>query len=319
MPQVDACKALSDPEKIGRIYFILESLLKQPIQFKAKAKRCNKLLQEAIEWSKKPRVVGTLKSYRYLNEAVFARLPTLRDYETIFTTSESKDPNMGYVCTAIFSEFFALGDKILQMENELYEEFGPSKKQIVYFPVAPILFPAVTAYENDKVILKFPFSGIFEEINSKLPGDQRVNVSEADLVRRLDQDSPGQKGIYQFKTLLFYPAAAKLVFVDPNKPESIESQERLLEDCTYEVSTLHGNAYKNVCDKLCLREPIPLFSEEGGYAAKVFDAGGIGKTTFGQVTRSPQAKRYGSSSDPAIRILKSTVYEVRYGGLSFHR
>ncbi|MEM2874163.1 MAG: hypothetical protein QW063_01815 [Candidatus Nanoarchaeia archaeon] len=319
MPLVDACKALSDPQKIGRIYSILEPLLIQPIKFKAKAKRCNKLLEEAKRWSEKPRVVGALKSYKYLNEAIFARLPSLKDYEIIFITSESKDPNMGYACTSIFSEFFTLGDRILQMEQELYDEFGPSKKQIVYFPVAPVLFPAATAYENDKVVLKFPFLGIFEEINSKLPPDQSVSISDADLVRRLNQDTEGQKGIYQFKTLLFYPDAAKSVFVDRDN-ERIKEQEQLLEDCTYVIKGLLGNAYKNICDRLDMEEPIPLYTEEGGYAAKVFEAGGIKFTTFGQVTRSSKAKIYGgTSSDSAIRILKSAIHNVRYGGMSFYR
>jgi hypothetical protein len=331
MPEVDACKVLSDPRKIGRIYYVLEPLLEPPINFKAKIKRCEALLKDAKEeWAQNPYVVGALKLFRIINEKVFEKLDCFKknNWEIIFITSESKSPSEGYVCTSIFSEQFTLADKILQMERSLYDEFGPSEKQIVYFPVAPVLLPAITSYETcetyngkEEVILKFPFFEIFKEINQNLPDKQKI-VYE-DLTRRLNQDSVGRRGLYMFKTLLFDPASAKLVFkLDESESlESIKEQNRLLEDCTYVNRTLFGNAYKNICRKIGFGEDeeVPLFSEEGGYAAKIFEAGEIKISTFGQVTRNSNAKIYGTSSDSAINILKSIIHNVRYGELSFFR
>ena len=179
-------------------------------------------------------IVGALKSYRYLNHAIFQRLKSFKNSEVIFVTSESRDPNMGYVYTSIFMEHSGLGEKILEVENKQYEEFGPSNKQIIYIPVAPIIFPAATTYENNKVILKFPFGGVFDEVNSKLKGKAVTNVS---LERRLHQDEEGQKGIYQFKSLLFEPGPAKENFLGDLIGEStdqnlITEKKRYLEDCT---------------------------------------------------------------------------------------
>jgi hypothetical protein len=288
-------------------------MLPNKIEFRAKQARCNKLLQDALAFSQKPHVVGSLKSYQYLNSAVFSRLANLENCAIIFTTSESRSPT-GYSCVDIFSEHFELGDRLLEMENELYKEFGPSKKQVLYFPVAPILFPAVTAYDNGDVIFKFPFPEVFGKVNKRLPEKQRV--SEVSLERRLNQDSEGQKGIYQFKTLLFESDAAKKILIDregKSDPE-INAEERLLEDCTYINRVLIGNAYASIMQKLGLDGKIPLYSEEGGYAAQIFDAADIQRTTFGQVTRnlSGDQAKYGTSAHSALDILKSYVHHIRY-------
>ncbi len=319
MPYVDANKALSDPVKVGRLHYILEPFLKKPIEFKAKRKRAQAILDVALEKMDDSHIISALKSYQLLNKSTFNLLKGL-DFNKIcpiFTTSESLDPTGSYVCMDIFSEHVVLGEKILQIENELYKEFGHSDKQVLYLPVAPVLFPAITAYDNDEVILKHPFPDIFENyVNPCLQSDKPV--SSISLERRLGQDLIGQKGIYQFKTLLFDSKSSKNVFVmrSGKTLEEIKDLERFIEDSVYVNKTLMANAYHNICEKLKLSKPITLYSQEGGYSGEIFDIGKIEKTTLGQITRnlSPlEAKTHGLCSDSALRILKSYLHKIRYG------
>lgn len=320
MPYVDSNKKLSDPRKVGRLFYILSPLLPNKVEIKRGKFKENDLetvLSNSLKKSRDKRITGSVEGYRIYHEILVDKLALLGKRNVILVTGTT--PDMGerpfHLGIDPFYQGARLWDEILKTVNvvdkELKEKYNIEAKSLenyTFIPVAPIVYPINVSRDNENLKLVHAFPEIFDEVNERFSG--RKHVPKIKLERTLDQE--GGKGNWEFSTSLFDSHLAKFRYILPNYEAKLQKKiSDLIEKSTYLNRQLLMNAYVTVFDKTGLNK-IPVFAKKTSYVNNVF---GLLPSeykkildNFGGVMRNAELTSLAECDPSALNVLKGKIW-----------
>jgi len=267
---VDTIFVLSDPLKVGRLYYILNPFLDKNLRLNSDY--LNSVLQKGKR--KYLKSAKAMEKYNRYEQMVLDSLMAgkFNGKKMIFLSGVSPDlmetGKPGRSGVDPFCHLYGLSENIIELLSELPPEVGEyCRNNIVFWPVAPIDFPFVA---DNSMIQHFLMKETME-LSKAIEDEGKIGFGSLEKSLR---DIRDKRGSYEFKERLFDSKKLKKTIEDNPSMYQKERKKKgffkALSRYTQLSRLLMAEKYKLIFKLTGIKE-ISLYSTKGGFASEIME------------------------------------------------